>query len=421
MLTFRIPIDPTNALHLYRHLLREASYLPLVARPWVVDQIRHRFHRHRSIPRFLPAQRTAHRRDAYYALRYLRGAVFGDATRMERILFMVFGRKGRRRRVLMDKFLKEDSPPCTPEDVQALIERRKKRPQNLSKWSRARQVSSIMDKWNLALLSQLAKDQLSQPAHPQGRLQSTLLKRHEPSYEKLNLWGKPHSPRRIRYIEARQWKVIASRVLPPVEPEEWDLLKRLATENKAVDPLLKIPRRRRKAAQSRSRDLPHWKAAKSDKTRPYDWRDTVTSPVDMLERQRNRRNRPVSGARRDGDPKGTPKTVVGKSGPLSLRTMRRLILRVWQLTPKISPHPSLPDRKAIYWGKVNKREKPVPRSQSAVDILFGDGVTVSGNIRYDRPEEIGNTEPEAENEVGNPVRVGLKGDSSQGAIGDFRS
>ncbi|KAJ2900244.1 uncharacterized protein MKZ38_002526 [Zalerion maritima] len=388
MLIFRIPIDPTNSRHLYRHLLRESSYLLPICRRWVDGQIRHRFRRHQFIPRGNVAKRAARRKSAYQALRAMRGAVVGDTHRLLRILYMVFGRIGKRRRGLTAELLTKTNNPTNVEEMNKLMAATDTRPP-LAKWARARKVSSIVDKWNVPLLKKLAKSQLSLPLGSVGRLSRTPLEnKSSPKYDKTNLWGKLHSERRKRGIEAKQWKDIADKILPPLGKEEWALLERLATDTTAPpDPLLQQPRRRRRVAKSlvEASTEPTAEssaaAAPSDKTRPWRWADTVTSQVDLLERQRNRRLRVISGAKRDGDPRGTAKPLANME-PITGRKLRRLMLNVWKISPKLEE--TRPGETMVVWGKVKSREHPPITTKAVADMFFRDPHALEEAMRGER-------------------------------------
>lgn len=115
MSSLQIP-PPQTALHLYRHLLREATYLPPVIKPFFVERVRTRFERHRRDPE--PQYRIDR---AHKDLRYLRAANSGDYVRMRRVLMLGFGRIGRRRRELIDDLVRRDRPTDT-ESLSKFIE-----------------------------------------------------------------------------------------------------------------------------------------------------------------------------------------------------------------------------------------------------------------------------------------------------------
>ena len=93
-------------LYLYRHLLRECSYLPPAWRETITSAIRGRFRRHRR----KDPRAKAHRAGAFNALRSLRAANGGDKIVMERFIQRGLGRSGQRRRQLLDPFLRSQGP-----------------------------------------------------------------------------------------------------------------------------------------------------------------------------------------------------------------------------------------------------------------------------------------------------------------------
>ncbi|KAK2069947.1 hypothetical protein P8C59_004487 [Phyllachora maydis] len=121
-----------STIHLYRHLLREATYLPPPARPYIFGRIREQFHRHRRYrPPPPPPPADAHHhnsknparrpqpgpttprhlRQARHALRHLRAANAGDLRRMRHVLQLVFGAVGPRRRELVAELVAPSSAP----------------------------------------------------------------------------------------------------------------------------------------------------------------------------------------------------------------------------------------------------------------------------------------------------------------------
>ncbi|KAK8080822.1 hypothetical protein PG997_008640 [Apiospora hydei] len=89
---------PDTTIHLYRHLLREATYVPPYCRPWVTERIRSKFRDDRR-----PNIHKAHQ-----SLRYLRSANAGHVNRMLHLCFLASGRLGKRRRQLADFYLAKD-------------------------------------------------------------------------------------------------------------------------------------------------------------------------------------------------------------------------------------------------------------------------------------------------------------------------
>src|SRR4051794_19051413 len=100
----RIP-RPGMTLHLYRHLLRESSYLPPFARSTVDYRIKGRFRRHRDAE---GGRLDMHLSNGHRELRTMRAAVAGDMPRMYKLLLQCFGRIGHRRRRLLEDLLQKE-------------------------------------------------------------------------------------------------------------------------------------------------------------------------------------------------------------------------------------------------------------------------------------------------------------------------
>lgn len=92
---------PDSLLHLYRHVLREVTYLPPFCRSWVRDTVQAKFRDHRR-----PSVKRAH-----HALRFLRSANSGHYDRMRHLFYLATGRKGKRYRELSRTNLAKEPPP----------------------------------------------------------------------------------------------------------------------------------------------------------------------------------------------------------------------------------------------------------------------------------------------------------------------
>jgi len=103
--------------HLYRHILRETSYLPPAIRATITTEISSRFHRHRGND----PHSDKHRARAANVLRKLRAANSGNKKWMEELMMHAFARKGARRRNLMSEFLRP-RPLTDSETLEAEIQ-----------------------------------------------------------------------------------------------------------------------------------------------------------------------------------------------------------------------------------------------------------------------------------------------------------
>ncbi|KAH6631241.1 hypothetical protein F5144DRAFT_592295 [Chaetomium tenue] len=212
----RIP-KPETALHLYRHILREASYLPPLARRPIDKQIKDKFRRNQD-----HEEKTAkYLRQASHDLRALRAANAGDMGRMRRVLLRAFGRIGRRRRELISQLVHRDTPTNTEE---------------LEKYSIAmadigakKNTPDWMDDWDLDKLRALARSQAQ--ATLVNTPKATVTENQaapEKNLPKENSWGRPLPLKLARTKLKNLWKALADKVLPPLPMEEWKKLEAIA-------------------------------------------------------------------------------------------------------------------------------------------------------------------------------------------------
>lgn len=257
----------TNPIHLYRALLREASYLPLApCRKYIHDFIKQSFHRHHHAPKddgqqlryptlnaILPATHkfsngkilTLQRQTALLK----RGRQFhsllvranqGDMKRFEKILRMAYGRVGRRRYELLHEFNSpvplrpgNKAPPpeyCAPEPREA-----KRSPH----WKPPNQMEAL-------ILSQ-AREQALMPRNKTPKIKEE----RSSIVTETDIWGKPLSVRR-KANQLHKWYLQNTRaVLPPLPAREYAELLAMVTGDTAFPA---IPTRRPVGTTTKSLD-----------------------------------------------------------------------------------------------------------------------------------------------------------------------
>ncbi|KAI5856750.1 hypothetical protein GGS23DRAFT_601016 [Durotheca rogersii] len=347
---------PSHPLHLFRHMLREATYLPPLCRPWITSRIQARFRDCRYKPDPKP-----HIKDAHCSLRYLRSANAGHVRRMLRLCFLAMGRIGKRRRLLASSELASRPAANSAElDEAARIAADPLESAGIHQFPDGRpREPDWLDNWSV--------DKLKAMAHSQSEHQSSMWpvvmrriidpKRAIPSE---NSFGRPLTNKLARNKLKKHWASVLHQLLPPLPHGEWDNLRTLANgeagpEHYAVPP-------RRALAQS------HY--PQPDPSR-FDWTSYVTKPVKAVERGSSRKMKSLSG-REDDDPRGHGR-------PIGLRVFNRRILRrgiyslVWETSPKVEMNPRS-GKLAVSWGK---REIALPRPQKK-DLQFFQGVDKAG-------------------------------------------
>ncbi|EFX02373.1 hypothetical protein CMQ_2422 [Grosmannia clavigera kw1407] len=333
-----------NPIHLYRSILREATYLPPTCRKQVEARIRLRFDHHRHDPNSgMRLKRASH------DLRYLRAANCGDLVRMRRIMMMAFGRIGWRRQELMSGLRLLDQPNSSAELEQRLAD--------------VRPETDWLDKWNTEKLLAFAKSQSQHTVHNSPRPQVNP-KRLNPAeaVPPVNAWGRPFVPKVARTKLKKWWKSLAHRILPPLPRGDWELLRKLATGQAGAEWM--APSRRTVVKTSTEPE--------NDTFSGWDWEKYATRPIRVVERPRSRRFRVSFGVAQDAPgPYDGPAIGIHRYTP---RLWRRLYAEIWQMSATMEPRAG--GGWTITWGGV----APKLLQPTAADLAFFEGVDSKGNV-----------------------------------------
>ncbi|KAK0642153.1 hypothetical protein B0T16DRAFT_334005 [Cercophora newfieldiana] len=343
----RIP-RPETPLHLYRHILRESSYLPPFARSIVDGRIRARFRRHQRDE----CAKTAIRR-GNHELRALRAAVAGDLPRMYRLMFECFGRNGWRRRELMDELVRKDAPSDSDELEKYAEEKHAalaSPPQHRPDW---------LDHWDVDKVMAFARSQVNcceQNNRPGQELTGKHLVLEHPQTPKTDIFGRPLPKNRVRANLRRAWKKIAERILPPLPPAEWDMLRDLAS-GKGIDP---------KWAYTHRRALAKSASGVEGDPQPWKWEVYVVRPVALVDHQVSKKNKLLSGALDDSSPNGDLEPL--NCHRWTPQLWKRMLAQIWRLSAKMEKKP---DGKGwdIVWGK--DTFKPPVANAATMEFLQG--------------------------------------------------
>ncbi|ROV93183.1 hypothetical protein VMCG_08703 [Cytospora schulzeri] len=352
--------SPPSTLHVYRHLLREASYLPPICRPYIVEQIRNRFDKHRYDDSHSPD--TKHRiRRARHDVRFLWAANNGLLSNMQRILLLVFGRTGKRRSELIHDLVRREPPSDSDELERALTREREARTYKARDGTYKERAPDWLDKWDMDNIQTFASSQgrTNQVASPRPQIKS---KQIDPAKRlpEADIWGRPLAASLARSKLRKEYKALVNRVLPPVVKSEWDTLRALAM-GEADSGLWKMPPRRPQAR------LPGDDSGDGEKTKEWDWQAYATEPVRSIERGRSRSQRARTGEEVDGPyEQGNPRGL----HRYTPRLWRRLFARIWETTPVIEERPGKNGKADIVWGQTSK-DAPVATAAHAV---FFEGV-----------------------------------------------
>ncbi|KAF7503626.1 hypothetical protein GJ744_003448 [Endocarpon pusillum] len=228
----------TNALHLYRALLRECTYLPdSQARTYLRDHVIHSYRKH--LPRYqqkrkeIPLRRRVallHR--GRKGLSVLRRANEGYLKPLQNVLCLAYGRKGRRRRKLMDELMQED----IPHDHEAVHA-----PSDPQKYSRDWLPPSTV----MALL----RSQSMNTEHLDRTVTGPTKLTPKPAVPEQNTWGRQMPEKRVKNLMRKWYAKQLDRLLPPLPEREFERLQELSHGKIGTDDG-PVPRRRKVVAPS---------------------------------------------------------------------------------------------------------------------------------------------------------------------------
>lgn len=352
-----------TALHIYRHLLREASYLPPVCQTYARDQIRTRFrHHHRDSPDSPPTKLRLRR--ARHDLRYLCAANNGLYANMLRILLLAYGRLGRRRRVLIHDLVAK-RPPADLEELEEHIRDEQAETQQHPR----RLKRDWLDGWDLPKLRALAESQVRRSFwSPKPELKGGKLAPEEQLPEK-NAWGRPLPAKLARSKLRKLYIRMINRIMPPIGRTEWDTLGLLA-RGKADPSLGAIPARRPPA-----KALYGGGNGGNERRRAWDWRAYATQPVRSIERGSSRSQKARTGEQGEA-PYGLG-SAIGLRNYDRGRMWRRLYTRIWEMTPTMTEVDGQRGKGKweILWGRLSKE---VPVAAPGQAAFFEGAVAAKG-------------------------------------------
>jgi len=219
-----------NALHLYRALLRECTYLPnRRARSYMYEYVQWSYRTH------LPRNKV-HRQPMPFmrqvallcrgrkVLSLLRRANDGYLKPIEKVVGLTYGRRGKRRRELMGLLM----APEIPSNAGELAEYSPVPPYTTA-WRPPPKVRALID---------------SQMRQRPWLENVTIKMSKEPKIPEMNAWKRPLHPRRVRN-KVKAWYVKnVDAVRPPLPDDEWRELRGLAKGDVDVD----LPVKRRAPA-----------------------------------------------------------------------------------------------------------------------------------------------------------------------------
>lgn len=323
---------PTELRHVYRALLRAATYLPdSASRTYIHDRVVNRF---RAVSDKIRLKKGAaretliaryhgkeHIRKAQQQARKIERAGLGSLSDYRKILLATYGRIGSRRRALIRELLlpEEDSSSDTESLEQFITERA----------GEGRSEPAAMKDQRYppdSKVGSFIRSQVAEAPNPPF-MASRLVKRLEPIIPREGMWGRPLPLKRQASLKKKHWKLNLSNLLPPVPAHEWNRLRDLAIGALPIeDRPLRRPRPiivgRLDGEQNNARLLNYF-----------------TTPVDQ-QRMRQQANNEITISEEGATYLSKPRVaaVVPKRQEYAhtVRHMRRLYASIWQLTPTLS-------------------------------------------------------------------------------------
>lgn len=376
----------TPILHLYRHLLREASYLPPVCQPYATKRIKSQFDTHRYERPNDPLVKH-HIKKAHHDLRFLRAANHGHMDNMYRVLLLTFGRTGKRRRELVNQLVKKELPSDTAELAKQMEEtsitpRAPITPETESKTppagSTARTYTPLppdfLDEWDLQKLEAFVKSQIS--ASPEHSPRPTLKRKNANPMKDIpseNIFGRPLAKKLHRSKLRKAWVKIINRVLPPIPKQEWETLRSLAL-GEADKSLWVMPARRPMGTAS----LQDNDNASAGEQNIWDWKSYATKPTRLVERNKSRFEQLRSGERGDGPYDRGP---IG-AHTFTTRSWKRMYIKIWEQTATMEKQlkESGQVRWNVQWGRVSEADAPLP-TDAQLEFFTDTSNGVSGKMK----------------------------------------
>lgn len=218
--------DRITTLHLFRSILREASYLPDPAsrkyfQVYYTTRFRDYCPRNGGTKQHNPREikrNTRNLREARHELRMLQKANAGIDSALTKVLDLTYGRRGKRKYELLKSLKPPGSAPINDRVLRTLSEAMDTPSQEKA------------SKPNMSLFSPkfvaLIKSQMRQK---QDAFEKPLPKHSAPKIPETNTWGRPMPVKRVNNLTKKWYAETLERLMPPLPEAEWTRLGDLAT------------------------------------------------------------------------------------------------------------------------------------------------------------------------------------------------
>lgn len=369
----RIPLPRFNVdpRHLYRHLLREASYLPPICVARVSTRIKGQFRKHQD-SKVHAKTRVA---SGLRKLRHLHAANSGDDKHLYSVFLEAFGRKGRLRRSMTSSLVEPDPPETSDApDPPPGAKNEKMRAIYAKARGDTKLKKGFIDSWDFDKLQAYLKSQI---AHT-GEVSPAIWPGDRPSkanplnkISDTNVWGHPLPLREMRARLKLWWRQNIRKLEPPLGASEWETLRDLAT-NPELGELLRLPPRRPVAAPVHEDGEVAAEA--------WHWQPYASLPTIQVEKERDRGFlESVEGARYD--------PVPSREQRPSNRQLRRAARKVFEASSYIKRDVSTAETQFI-WGILTP-ELPAagPKASAFFEGLDDTGTAPGRHAKVSAPGE----------------------------------
>ncbi|PHH82589.1 hypothetical protein CDD82_5514 [Ophiocordyceps australis] len=353
---------------LYRHLLRECSYLPPACQPTITAAVQHRFDRNRVFD----FRRVSHVKAGRRALRTLRSANSGDKMAMTKVISLAFGRTGFRRREIIAAFVKSEGPSNT-EALQAALTKYQDSLPDSPQPQHKRKKRHHVDNWDKSKVKDMAASQKKQQrltksttSWPVAAYKDLALDAEVPEKTK---WDQPPCASLVKAKTDSALIAMGDKAMAPLPKGEWDLLGRLSQGAQSEDEWA-IPERRLAAKPLTGQDQQVVPGS-------LDWIAHALKPAAVAEK-----NKKPSLQRRYGLSDQGPHAPQLHSSDISPRWFKRAYNRVWQMTPAM--HQDAKTLKCSFkWGTPISRLVPA----SKIQLQFFKGVNKTNGAWLKEPRK----------------------------------
>lgn len=316
--------------HIYRDYMRAISYLPdRAARDYLRGYVSRRFHE--TTPRDvtdlrsrLPAARQMARK--------LQRAGDGNLTDLTKVLQHVYGRVGKKRRLLINDLLKRDENEIPRDGI------------NLEKFIQEQPAPDGSVFSPSPKLLALMKSQIENhpPENPRPKLKSTA-----PKLTYKNSWGRPLPKNLEKNLQNKFWKDAFDRLLPPLPADEWERLRDFATGKVPIEPF--PPRRLRPHEVKKSSAQPSEEEEMLRGLALYPARFQLKNPA-LFDFKHGKFNQETHTIRWNPLPDEKNQNLVDRLDMKgNQRAMRRVYASVWSLCPKMTQD-EITKKWSVEWG-----------------------------------------------------------------------